>query len=590
MTDTTPRVLITTSELSSWPIDKPILFLGEWCTINIPQTKLTNSDAIIAEPFMHQNGNLNADIDYLQKTTYQLLTEITREFNKVHNVNYDERYWNIVLGHWLKRYTTVMFNRYYTIIKALNNYNIQFVQITNSDLRITVDNNSESFIWSASNNNNWNQVVYSKIIQFIAPPNIQKTQITPSVKLEERKVSFKMKKFQTRLKNLIVQKLFPLFCRKNDAFIIKSYLPVLEELKLQISLGQFPQFWKTPSLNIFDLNPEIRNEIKFEYYKFQDFEKFIRLEMPNYIPACYLEGYSNINEKIENLFWPVQPKFIFTSNSFDTEEYFKFWTAKRVHEGYPYFIGQHGNNYGTLYGNETYPEQVTCDKFLTWGWQNNNDKNIPLFNLKIANIHPPKRSLNKYLLLIELHPLHRLGPSDDIQNFKTYLNQQFEFTSYLPFAIRQKLKVRLHSASKFFQWDEERLWVEKFPEISIDSGNGDILNLIFKSKLVVHSYDSTGILETLALNIPTICFWQGGTSHLVSSAIPFYNLLSEVEILADSPEKASKIINKHWNNIEKWWNSFEVQKARLTFCQQYSRIDKHPIKTLKDILLSNSKS
>ena len=34
------------------------------------------------------------------------------------------------------------------------------------------------------------------------------------------------------------------FIRKDDAFIINTFLPTEKEAKLEIALGQFPQFWK----------------------------------------------------------------------------------------------------------------------------------------------------------------------------------------------------------------------------------------------------------------------------------------------------------------------------------------------------------
>ena len=64
------------------------------------------------------------------------------------------------------------------------------------------------------------------------------------------------------------------------------------------------------------------------------------------------------------------PKFIFTSNSFDTDEIFKQWVARNVEKSVPYFVGQHGNNYGQniFEGRSIWPERSTCDSFITWGW------------------------------------------------------------------------------------------------------------------------------------------------------------------------------------------------------------------------------
>ena len=95
---------------------------------------------------------------------------------------------------------------------------------------------------------------------------------------------------------------------------------------------------------------------------------------------------------------------------------------------------------------------------------------------------------------------------------------------------------------------------------------------------------STGILENLALNIPTMCFWYDGLDHIHSKARPYYELLRDVGILADTPEQAAKNVALHWNEIEEWWGNEKVQNARRLFCEQYARVEKQPVRILKRLL------
>ena len=105
--------------------------------------------------------------------------------------------------------------------------------------------------------------------------------------------------------------------------------------------------------------------------------------------------------------------------------------------------------------------------------------------------------------------------------------------------------------------------------------------LISRSRLVVHSYDSTGILETLSSNVPTLCFWHGGLGHLRASALPYYEQLRQAGILFDSPEAAAQKVSEVWGNVPAWWNSEEVQNARTSFCDRYARVVIKPIKSMK---------
>ena len=52
----------------------------------------------------------------------------------------------------------------------------------------------------------------------------------------------------------------------------------------------------------------------------QGFDQFVRTMLMEILPTCYLEGYQRLNQQVQALPWPENPRFIFTSNNFDTDE------------------------------------------------------------------------------------------------------------------------------------------------------------------------------------------------------------------------------------------------------------------------------
>jgi putative transferase (TIGR04331 family) len=136
------------------------------------------------------------------------------------------------------------------------------------------------------------------------------------------------------------------------------------------------------------------------------------------------------------------------------------------------------------------------------------------------------------------------------------------------------------------EWFEDQRWKDRSPHIKLETGVMPMQKLISGSRLVVSSYDSTTILECLALNIPIVCFWNGGLNHLIPRAKPYYELLRNVGILADTPEQAAELVVLHWEDMGSWWESEKVQDARKEFCEQYARTEKNPIWKLKGILTS----
>jgi putative transferase (TIGR04331 family) len=102
----------------------------------------------------------------------------------------------------------------------------------------------------------------------------------------------------------------------------------------------------------------------------------------------------------------------------------------------------------------------------------------------------------------------------------------------------------------------------------------------------VHSYDSTGILETLSQNIPTLAFWQNGFEHLRESAKPYYQLLVDVGIIHLTPESIAQKVNAVWDDIDAWWMQDNLQDARKKFCNQYARPSRNPVNQLIKLLKS----
>ena len=121
--------------------------------------------------------------------------------------------------------------------------------------------------------------------------------------------------------------------------------------------------------------------------------------------------------------------------------------------------------------------------------------------------------------------------------------------------------------------------------LKIDNGKIAIRNLIADSRLVVHSYDSTGILETLSQNIPTLAFWQNGLDHLREEVRPDYQKLIDAGIIHLSARSVADKVNEIWNDVDHWWLNEDLQDARNQFCNIYAKTCKNPIKTMVSFFL-----
>ena len=151
--------------------------------------------------------------------------------------------------------------------------------------------------------------------------------------------------------------------------------------------------------------------------------------------------------------------------------------------------------------------------------------------------------------------------------------------------IRSKTLVRLSPSFSLYGWHDFERWHDFDPNLHIDDGKTNLNELISQSRLIVYSYDSTGLLELLSQNIPTVAFWDHGLEHLYADAIPYYNLLRDAGIIHFGYTSLATHINTNWDNILNWWFDKRTQNSRVQFCSRFSRTTSEPVNELKEFLI-----
>jgi putative transferase (TIGR04331 family) len=583
--------LITFSDKRTHKKDKVNIFLDERLWLCNVQNKHLNIDYIIAKPYGLGNKKVKKDYLLKKQLTKKIFPILCMALNQFHDTDYNGRYWKIVVGHWLDKYLSVMINRVGSIEQCLSEYPISSTTIIPYDESAMVKNDLASFI-SACDDELWNHYLYQYIINNL---NID---IDKQIIFEHHnKVQISSKTPNKRkIIDLIYRAIFNIlniFSRKDDGVIINSYMPKMYEAKFCLSLGQVPLFLRTKGYCVTkDADCKLRNDLssKISVDKKNSIEYISQKLLFRLLPVCYLEGFSEMNQATKSLPWPKSPKFIFTSNSFHSDEVFKLWTANKIINGSIYYIGQHGNNYGTSKFLNPSIEEDISDIFLTWGWSNNK-KETPAFVFKLLgkniNYNP-----SGGVLLVQEMMYKKYTTWDGAAHFSKYMNNLFLFVKGLNLPIRNSLTVRLHNASREYDYSEKR-WNDFNNKVVIDPGIQSIDKKIKESRLIIHGYDSTGLLETLAQNIPTLAllnygsYGTTGIAHVQDSAKPYYDLLINAGIIHLTAESLYKQVNSIFDSVESWWNQDYIQDARITFCEKYAKKSTNPINDLKCIVKSN---
>ena len=100
-----------------------------------------------------------------------------------------------------------------------------------------------------------------------------------------------------------------------------------------------------------------------------------------------------------------------------------------------------------------------------------------------------------------------------------------------------------------------------YPNIKFLDPQFKISKILKYCKLVVYNYDGTSYLQLLSSNFPTMAFWPGNDNHVVKEMMKSYKILKKSFLWSSNPIDISNIINKHWNNFEKWWFNKKRQKS-----------------------------
>jgi putative transferase (TIGR04331 family) len=574
----TDRILITTPMECTWPNkNEPVLFLGNWCKLYSRKDVWSEKDSDIVPYHWDNREKLYKDFLYLIDLYELLLEELSDKLNSIHGVNYSLRYWRILVGPWLMAFVPVFYDRWSSLEKAASSYNISktFV-IDYSDLESIPQDHShfEHLVKS----DQWNHFIYSSILKktkSVRRINIEKKYISieqiPKNRADLDK-SFSLRGFIIKLASGASK----IFAKNNSIFIFESYLRKIDLLKLQLKLFQFPALHSSPKYQNFKADIKARNW-KLTNAKVQSsFENILREMIPLQIPTIYIEGYKKLDENSNKLSWPKNPKLIWTSNGLYTDEVFKIWSAKKTESGTPLLVGQHGGVYGIgLFSITVDHELKLSDYFLSWGsckWDLNinNEKIIPIGILKKYKKRVEKKSA--LLVSSDIARYSNIVVSLPMASQWIYANEnEFNFISLLPDHIVKDFIIRpfVHQ----YGWSQSERWRERFPKIKIDSGEKKLEDLFLRSKISISTWNTTTYLETLSLNIPTLMFWDPKYFEIKKSAEKYFDMLKQVGIFHETPQSAANHLIKIWEDIDGWWESSEVVKAKEVFIQRYANND-----------------
>lgn len=534
---------------------------------------------------------LRQDLKYIYYLNKKIIKHIYKKLNKIHKTKYSEKFWFILISPWSLIFLQIYFDRWNSIKSILNKKKGKFFvnSIIYNKPEILTPLDTKEFLYFFRHDD-WNQFIGQKILNF----NKKK------VIIKNHKYNFSENNLKNNKNfsspnqsflNKLVFFIFGLFNRKKyNYFLYKTYLGFWKELLLSLKLGQLPIFEEF-NLKIKNkkLNFKIRNDIKKHIPNSNAFENTLTQIFAEQMPIIFLEKFNELENFVNkkcNL--PRYPKKIFSSSSLWGDTVINYYIAKSLEKNTKLYYSQHGGTYGIAQTHfQTEYETNLAHKYLTWGWKNKNKKNIISFGI-IKNLkHFKANQNNNGNLLLMVNKRHKYTTL-----LNSSLNEGIDYIKYLKFYskflfnlkkdIKNETVIRHQPGSNFQENADFFGHIDK--NFKVD--NSESLQNAFKaSKIVVHTLNSTSIIESLFYNIPTVIILDKKKNPLTPQGEKTFKFLKKNKIFFDNPNKAAKFINEIWNSkINDWWLSNNTQNAVRNFKANFARKKIDVVTDLKNML------
>lgn len=555
--------LATTALDAFWDKDKTLLFLGSWC---LPFSKQENykqlTYQILPDQWEDKTTRIQAQV-YIEALHGMFMNELTTRLNMILKVNHSGRFWEILLGSWLRVYLSALYDRF-VMLEKVYAFFPDITTIGLSEENYKIPTTGGDFVnWLAQDE--YNLQIYTQILTYLGIRFARKSMHeNPSL----NKISSTKEKYKFKIRQL-AQQLFLKLGHKQGIILAESGFSLIHLCKFFFySKGKvLPLNFYEPLDVQFDVNK--RAALTDFMQGRSNFENCAIALLPFFLPMAYLEAYADVMAWVKR--FNFEPKAIFSAMGWHYSERFKYLAAYHSEKNSLLCGHQHGGDYGILaYHIAEQHETKVIDQFYTWGWQNPRDtkKYIPLTGLKLQN---KKRNTSVTTLLYgcanQYRYLRRFNFS--IAHQLHYYAMQREFIEHLSFQLLPELLIRLYHTD--WGWEREARWQAINPNLKFQDVRIPFPKALQTARLYIVDHISTTFAESMAFNKPTILFCDREMWEIRADAEPYFAALKAQEIYFDNAKDAAGQLNEIGDRIESWWHAPARQAAVKEFSAQFCK-------------------
>jgi len=561
--------LATTGISDVWDLNKVLLMLGPWCMTNPKNWEyFKGREFLTVDPLWNSAEKVKEANNYCYQIYCEAWPEITRVMNLIHSVNYPEKYWKVLIGPWLLHFIGVLYDRYMRVKNVRTAYPDIYTHVIEDGYDLSPENMQDFYGKIISDLYNFQLISYickHLCINRIGVKLDDIKKLNNGAKRKNNRKNKVLKYIANMLKKILSTiTVGPVVLSDMYHLKLKDYLAL--SIKTKFRLIKYMIYDNEGIASIY-YSKEKRKAMAFQK-DISEFENMLFDILPWSMPKVYIEGFKSNQYKALNK--NEQIEVIGSATGWEANEEYKFYAANILANKKKISLEfQHGGGYGT---SESLPvENIANEKdiFYVWGWGQNAGKkrNLPSPHLsRLKNKYC--RRYNKVLFVSTTQPRYhyRFSNGSMPEAHIEYLDHQKMFLNAVPDYIRRDIVYRPHMID--FGWGEGNRITITFPEIKIIK-KGKAVDLMKKVKLAIIDHPLTSFLEALAINVPTILFWDHDLYIMRPEAEKYFELLRKSGILYKYPLEAAIKMLEVYKNPQEWWETPEVQAARNIFLEHY---------------------
>jgi len=575
---TVKNILITTQN-KKIPFNTRYYYLGYWC-IDFNKKNILNQFKGIKIHKYHwkDKSKLHKDFFFLKNETENILNILSNSLNSLHNTNYDKKYWRTILYPWLSQYVSIIFDRWEIINSFLikNKSKTYFVyDLFPKNYNYTAKN-FKTFFNLASSNHEWNDILFKKIISYRKTKNIifkKKTNFVREVnELKREKIFFNLKYYFDKVLSKIA-------FNYNDIIFESFYFPFKEYVSMNLQNNLIParyySLFNFDSSNI-NVDKNLRNKLKnfvINKKSKKGYLNFILNNIADDIQLSYVENFLFLRKKAIN--FSKKKKIIFTMHSWNFNDFFRIYIAETIKRNKSkLIISDHGGGLDRkLNLLNDYHKKITFKKINWIKKKNKLFSNISLTHPIILKKNLQPTSLKKNLTILYSECSRYQTRVQSIPFFSDEVENFIEFTDAfkkLNNNIKKNIRFRLKESNSL---KSDKIFSEIFgKQTTFSKKKSNFHNILINSKIVLISYPTTSLSETLFLNVPSILFCKKDVWLFSNESLRMFEILKKNNMAFDNYNELTHFINERWDNIDEWWKQKNVQKTRNFYLKNFFHI------------------